>query len=89
MNSDLKQTAALLLLGISIGCAISHFYFVGFLENRAEDGLPVVVGGHLFQIEYVQPQRLGYLDVPDINVSRNGTEKGMCDNITVKPRTPP
>ena len=78
MNSDLKQAAALVLLGISIGCVISHFYFTEFLEDRAEDGLPVAMGGHLFRIEYVQPQGSGELSVPDINVSRT------CDNTTFK-----
>jgi fibrillarin-like rRNA methylase len=27
---DLKQAAAILLLGIAIGCAVSHFYFAAF-----------------------------------------------------------
>lgn len=47
---DLKQAAALLLLGIAIGCAVSHFYFAGFLADRAADGVPISIGGKLYDV---------------------------------------
>jgi len=49
---DLKHAAALVLLGIAIGCAISHFYFAAFMDDRAEDGVPIAMGGHSYRIVY-------------------------------------
>lgn len=53
MNSDFRLAAALVLLGIAIGCAVSHFYFSAFLYDRAVDGMPIAMGGHLYEVEEV------------------------------------
>ena len=57
-NIDLKQAAALLMLGIAVGCALSHFYFVDFIDDRAADGVPISVGGHLYEVRHVDPKEL-------------------------------
>lgn len=59
MNIDAKQAAAVLLLGIAIGCAVSHFYFAGFLDDRATDGLPVAMNGKMYEVREVnQTERI-------------------------------
>jgi hypothetical protein len=47
---DLKQAAAILLLGIAIGCAVSHFYFAAFIDDRAVDGVPIAMNGKLYEV---------------------------------------
>jgi len=53
MNIDIRQAAALVLLGIAIGCAMSHVYFSAFLSDRADDGMSIAMGGHLYKVEEV------------------------------------
>ena len=53
MTLDMKQAAALVLLGIAIGCAVSHFYFAGFIDDRAGDGLPISMNGKLYEVQAV------------------------------------
>ena len=53
MTLDLKQAVALVLLGIAIGCAVSHFYFAGFIDDRAGDGLPISMNGKLYEVQAV------------------------------------
>jgi len=53
MNSDIRQAAALVLLGIAIGCAVSHFYFAAFLSDRANDGMLIAMSGHLYRVTEV------------------------------------
>jgi len=53
MDIKIKKAAALVLLGIAIGCAISHFYFTAFLSDRAEDGMPIAMSGHLYRVTEV------------------------------------
>ena len=50
MNSDIRQATALMLLGIAIGCAMSYVYFAAFLSDRANDGMPIAMGGHLYRV---------------------------------------
>ena len=50
MNSDIRQATALVLLGIAIGCAMSYVYFAAFLSDRANDGMPIATGGHLYRV---------------------------------------
>ena len=50
MNIDIRQAAALVLLGIAIGCAMSYVYFAAFLSDRADDGMPIAMGGHLYRV---------------------------------------
>jgi len=45
--------AALVLLGIAVGCAMSHVYFSAFLSDRAEDNMPIAMGGHLYRVTEV------------------------------------
>ena len=53
MDIKIKQAAALVLLGIAIGCAMSHVYFSAFLSDRAEDNMPIVMGEHLYRVTEV------------------------------------
>jgi len=53
MDIKIKQAAALVLLGIAVGCAMSHVYFSAFLSDRAEDNMPIAMGGHLYKVEEV------------------------------------
>jgi len=50
MNIDIRQAAALVLLGIAIGCAMSYVYFAAFLSDRANDGMLIAMGGHLYRV---------------------------------------
>jgi len=52
-QESFRHMAALVLLGIAIGCAISHFYFTAFLSDRAEDGMPIAMGEHLYRVTEV------------------------------------
>ena len=49
-QKNFRYVAALVLLGIAIGCAISHFYFSAFLSDRAEDGMPISLGGKIYEV---------------------------------------
>jgi len=53
MSSAFRLAAALVLLGIAIGCAMSYVYFSAFLSDRADDGMPIAMGGHLYKVEEV------------------------------------
>jgi len=53
MNSDIRQATALVLLGIAIGCAMSYVYFAAFLSDRAGDGMPIAMSGHLYRVTEV------------------------------------
>ena len=53
MNSDIRQATALVLLGIAIGCAMSYVYFAAFLADRAGDGMPIAMSGHLYRVTEV------------------------------------
>jgi len=53
MNIKIKQAAALVLLGVAIGCAMSYVYFAAFLSDRAGDGMPIAMGGHVYQVTEV------------------------------------
>ena len=78
MNIDIRQAAALVLLGIAIGCAISHFYFTAFLSDRAEDGMPIAMSGHLYRVTEVSRSpvnttiNLTTLQVPPTPVNSGG-----------------
>ena len=50
---DFRYAAALVLLGIAIGCVMSYVYFAAFLSDRAGDGMPIAMGGHVYQVTEV------------------------------------
>jgi len=73
MNIDTMQVAAILLLGIAIGCCGAHFYFTGFIEDRAADGQAMIINGDLYVIErYDQPH---HLNLPIFNVTMIPTQE--------------
>jgi len=45
---------SLILIGFAIGCVGSYVYFVDFLEDRSEDGIPVELKGELYEIEKIE-----------------------------------
>jgi len=53
IQKNFRYMAALVLLGIAVGCAMSHVYFSAFLSDRAEDNMPIAMGGHLYKVEEV------------------------------------
>lgn len=54
---------AMLLLGIAIGGVGTQFRFAAFLEDRADDGVPVSAGGHLYRVTDVTPRGLDVSEV--------------------------
>ena len=78
MNIDIRQAAALVLLGIAIGCAMSYVYFAAFLSDRADDGMPIAMGGHLYRVTDVSQSpvnttiNLTTLQVPPTPVNSGG-----------------
>ena len=53
MTLDMKQAAAWEVLGIAKGCAVSHFYFAGFIDDSAGYGLPISMNGKLYEVQAV------------------------------------
>ena len=78
MGIKIKQAAALVLLGIAIGCAISHVYFATFISDRANDGMLIAMGGHLYRVTDVSQSivnttiNLTALRVPSAPVNSGG-----------------
>ena len=78
MNIKIKQAAALVLFGIAIGCAMSYVYFAAFLSDRANDGMPIAMGGHLYRVTDVSQSpvnttiNLTALRVPSAPVNSGG-----------------
>jgi len=78
MSSAFRLAAALVLLGIAIGCAMSHVYFSAFLSDRADDGMSIAMGGHLYKVEEVSQSpvntttNLTALQVPPTPVNSRG-----------------
>jgi hypothetical protein len=59
MQYQQKHVIAALLIGISIGATAGTFYYLGFIEDRADDGLPIWMGDDLYVItRYEQPDPL-------------------------------
>jgi len=63
MNIDTMQVAAILLLGIAIGCCGAHFYFTGFIEDRAADGQAISLGGKIYEVREVDRDIRPWRDV--------------------------
>jgi hypothetical protein len=56
MQYQRKHVIAALLFGIAIGATAGTFYYLGFIEDRADDGLPIRMGDDLYIItQYEQP----------------------------------
>jgi len=55
MQYKSKHVIAALLIGISIGATAGTFYYLGFMKDRADDGLPIVIGDDLYVITRYEP----------------------------------
>jgi hypothetical protein len=56
MQYQQKHVIAALLFGIAIGTTAGTFYYLGFIEDRADDRLPIRMGDDLYVItRYEQP----------------------------------
>ncbi len=63
MQYTQKHVIAALLIGFSIGATAGTFYYLGFIEDRAEDGIPILMGADQYIISrYEQPDPLFLYD---------------------------
>ena len=54
MRTFRGEIISLILIGFAIGCVGSYVYFMDFLEDRSEDGIPVELKGELYEIEKIE-----------------------------------
>lgn len=63
MQYQQKHVIAALLIGFSIGATAGTFYYLGFIEDRADDGRPILMGDDLYVItQYEQSDPLFLYD---------------------------
>ena len=79
MRTFRGEIISLILIGFAIGCVGSYVYFVDFLEDRAEDGIPVELKGELYEIEKIED--MVNLET-NINLSRVNLSRVNLSNLS-------
>jgi len=74
MQYKSNHVIAALLIGISIGATAGTFYYLGFIEDRADDGLPIWIGNDLYVITRYEPPDPLFLYSNTSNMSAGGAE---------------
>lgn len=72
MQYEQKHVIAALLFGIAIGATAGTFYYLGFIEDRADDGLPIQMGDDLYVITQYEQLDPSFLYDNTFNMSIGG-----------------